>query len=243
MAWAAATPSPAAPARIEYNRDVRPILSENCFACHGADAASRKGKLRLDSFAEATAKREDGSPAIVPGKPKESEVIRRIFVTDDDLMPPEKSHKILSATQKDLLKRWVAQGAEYQPHWAFIPVPKQVSVPTPADPAKWVSQPLDAFVLDRLRQLKLDPAVETSREKWLRRASFDLTGLPPTLAELDAFLADQSPQAFETAADRLLKSPAFGERMANEWLDVARYVHAQVAGDGDDLVCRAGSST
>ena len=111
----ALTRSSVASTRVEYNRDVRPILSENCFSCHGADAASRKAKLRLDSFADATAKREDGSPAIVPGKPSESEAIRRIFVTDDDLMPPEKSHKVLTAAQKDLLKRWVAEGAEYQP--------------------------------------------------------------------------------------------------------------------------------
>src|SRR6478735_6505800 len=112
--------SSAASAHLEYNRDIRPILSENCFSCHGADSASRKAKLRLDSFADATAKREEGSPALIPGKPSESEVIRRIFDAGDDLMPPEKSHKVLTVAQKDLLKRWVAQGAEYQPHWAFI---------------------------------------------------------------------------------------------------------------------------
>ena len=204
---------------ISFNRDIRPILSDRCFACHGPDKNARKADLRLDQRQVAV-----DSGAITPGNPAKSTLIDRILSADPDtMMPPPKHNKPLTAEQKDLLKRWIATGAEYQPHWAFIPVPQQVAVPTPADPAKWVRQPLDAFVLDRLRQLKLEPAVEASREKWLRRASFDLTGLPPTLAELDAFLADQSPQAFETAADRLLMSPAFGERMANEWLDVARY--------------------
>ncbi|MBS0206184.1 MAG: DUF1553 domain-containing protein [Planctomycetes bacterium] len=204
---------------INFNRDIRPILSDRCFACHGPDKNARKADLRLDQRQVAI-----DTGAITPGNPVKSALIERIFSADPDtLMPPPKHNKPLTAEQKDLLKRWIAAGAEYQPHWAFIPVPKQVSIPTPADPDRWVRQPIDAFVLDRLRQMKLDPALETSREKWLRRTTFDLTGLPPTLAELDAFLADQSSDAYETAADRLLKSPAFGERLANEWLDVARY--------------------
>lgn len=221
MAWAAATPSPAAPARIEYNRDIRPILSENCFSCHGADAASRKAKLRLDSFADATAKREDGSPAIVPGNSKESEAIRRLFVADDDLMPPEKSHKILTAAQKDLLKRWVAEGAEYQPHWAFI-APTRPTPPKVKNP-KWVRNPVDEFILARLEQEKLKPAPEADRRTLTRRVSLDLTGLPPTPEVVEQFVADQSPDAYEKLVDRLLASPQWGEHRARYWLDAARY--------------------
>lgn len=204
---------------ISFNRDIRPILSDKCFACHGPDKNARKADLRLDHRDSAV---ETG--AITPRNIAESSLVKRIFATDDDLlMPPAKHNKPLTEAQKELLKRWIAEGAEYQPHWAFIPVPRTVAIPKPADPNSWVRNPIDAFVLSRLQQLHLEPAPETSREKWLRRASFDLTGLPPTIAELDTFLADQSPEAYANAADRLLKSPAFGERMANEWLDVARY--------------------
>jgi len=205
--------------RLEFNRDIRPILSDRCFACHGPDKNARKADLRLDDRQVAIT-----TGAITPGSLDKSRLIERIDSTDpDQVMPPPKHNKPLSAAEKDLLKRWIASGADYQPHWAFIPVPRQVAVPTPADPGHWIRNPLDSFVLDRLRQLKLEPAAETTREKWLRRASFDLTGLPPSLADLDLFLSDTSPQAYEAAADRLLKSPAFGERLANEWLDVARY--------------------
>lgn len=204
---------------ISFNRDIRPILSDRCFACHGPDKNARQAEMRLDRRESAVEKQ-----AITPGSLNKSKLVERILSTDPDvMMPPPKLNKPLTGTQKELLKRWIAGGAEYQPHWAFIPVPGQVAVPNPDDPQHWTRNPIDAFVLARLRQLKWEPAAETSREKWLRRASFDLTGLPPTLAELDTFLADHSPEAYETAADRLLKSPAFGERMANEWLDVARY--------------------
>jgi hypothetical protein len=211
----------AAPARIEYNRDVRPILSENCFSCHGADAASRKAKLRLDSFADATAKREDGSPAIIPSKPGESEAIRRLFVADDDLMPPEKSHKVLTAAQKDLLKRWVAQGAEYQPHWAFI-APTRPALPKVKN-SKWVRNPVDQFILARLEPEKLKPAPEADRRTLARRVSLDLTGLPPTPEVVEAFVADPAPDAYEKLVDRLLASPQWGEHRARYWLDAARY--------------------
>ncbi len=204
---------------INFNRDIRPILSDRCFACHGPDKNARKADLRLDQRDAAVE-----SDVIKPGHPADSELVKRIFADDEDLlMPPPKHNKPLSVEQKELLKRWIAEGAEYQPHWAFIPVPKEVAVPTPTDPAHWIRNPIDAFVLNRLQQLKLEPAAEASREKWLRRASFDLTGLPPTVAELDAFLADQSAEAYEHAVDHLLESSAFGERIANEWLDVARY--------------------
>ncbi|HND51925.1 MAG TPA: DUF1549 domain-containing protein [Pirellulaceae bacterium] len=207
------------PKSLSYNRDIRPILADNCFACHGPDKNSRKGDLRLDQADAALRSR-----AIVPGKPDESELITRILATDaDELMPPPKSNKHLTEAQKQLLKRWIAEGAKYEAHWAFLPVPAEVVVPKPADSRGWIRTPVDAFVLDRLRQERLEPAAEATREKWLRRVSFDLTGLPPTLVQLDAFLADRSNDAYEKAVDRLLESRAFGERMANEWLDVARY--------------------
>ncbi len=177
---------------INFNRDIRPILSDRCFACHGPDKNARKADLRLDQRDAAVE-----SDVIKPGHPADSELVKRIFADDEDLlMPPPKHNKPLSVEQKELLKRWIAEGAEYQPHWAFIPVPKEVAVPTPTDPAHWIRNPIDAFVLNRLQQLKLEPAAEASREKWLRRASFDLTGLPPTIAELDAVAYGYGPGSF-----------------------------------------------
>jgi len=204
---------------INFNRDIRPILSDRCFACHGPDKSARKADLRLDQRQAAV-----DAGAISPGDSSKSKLVERILSTDPDvMMPPPKLNKPLTAAEKALLVRWVTSGAEYQPHWAFISVPAEVAIPTANDHASWIRNPIDAFVLQQLQQRKWEPAVEATREKWLRRASFDLTGLPPTLAELDNFLNDKSPEAYENAVDRLLKSPAFGERMANEWLDVARY--------------------
>lgn len=209
----------AADPAIDFNRDIRPILSDRCFACHGPDANARKGDLRLDQRDAAIA-----AGAIAPGKPDSSELVERIRATDTDtIMPPPRHNKPLTPEQKDLLVRWITAGAEYQSHWAFRPVPREVPVPDVADSGRWIRGSIDAFILQQLQRKGLAPAVEASREKWLRRASFDLTGLPPTLAELDSFLQDTTPQAYENAADRLLRSPAFGERLANEWLDVARY--------------------
>lgn len=205
--------------RVNFNRDIRPLLSDKCFACHGLDQNARKADLRLDQREVALAMK-----AIVPGRPQESSLVERIFSTDADaVMPPVKSNKSLTTGQKELLRRWIEEGAEYHPHWSFIPVPKTVPVPEPKDASHWIRSPIDAFILDRLEKEGISPARETTREKWLRRASFDLTGLPPTLTDLDQFLTDQASNAYEAAADRLLDSPAFGERMANEWLDVARY--------------------
>lgn len=202
-----------------FNRVIRPILSDKCFKCHGPDSAARKADLRLD-IRDVAVKAE----AIVPGKPDNSLLVERVFSNDpQEVMPPPGSGKSLTADEKKLLRQWIAAGAEYQSHWSFIPVPKQIPVPSPQDGTKWVRNPIDAFVLERLQQAKIEPAAEASREKWLRRASFDLIGLPPTLEELDAFLADKTPAAYETAVDRLLKSTAYGERMANDWIDVARY--------------------
>jgi hypothetical protein len=204
---------------LKFNRDIRPILSEHCFACHGPDSASRKGDLRLDRRAAAM---DHG--ALVPSKPDDSEVIRRIFSSDhDEVMPPPETKRPLTNEQKELLKRWVAEGAEYESHWAFLQILQEVPVPAPDKNASWIRSPIDAFVLERLQREKVEPAEPAAREKWIRRVSFDLTGLPPTLEEIDTFLADQSPNAFETVVDRLLASPAYGERMANDWLDVARY--------------------
>ncbi len=205
----------------EYNRDVRPILSENCFSCHGADSASRKAKLRLDSFEEATAKRTDGSQSIIPGRPDDSEVIRRIFDDGDDLMPPENSHKVLTAHQKDLLKRWIGDGAKYQPHWSFI-APGKAPLPKVKTP-RWVRNPVDAFILARLESEKLQPAAEADRRTLARRLSFDLTGLPPKPEEVEAFVADKSLNAYEKLVDRWLASPQWGEHRARYWLDAARY--------------------
>lgn len=212
--WGASAP-------LEYNRDIRPILSENCFTCHGADSASRKAKLRLDSFAEATAKREDGNPAIVPGKPSESEAIRRIFDPGDDVMPPEQSHKTLSGKQKDVLKRWVASGAQYQPHWAFI-APSRPALPAVKN-ARWVRNPIDQFILARLEREGLKPAPEADRRTLARRVCLDLTGLPPKPEEVEAFVKDPAPDAYEKLVDRYLATPQWGEHRARYWLDAARY--------------------
>lgn len=211
--------SPAAERPLAFNRDIRPILSDTCFRCHGPDNAGRKGDLRLDQREAAIA-----SGAITPGDPDKSELIARICTDDAELlMPPADSQKTLSPEQKETLRRWIAEGAEYQAHWSWIPVPKEAAPPKIDDPNHWIANPIDAFVLARAKEAGVEPAAAATKEKWLRRVSFDLTGLPPTLAELDAFLADASPQAYEKVVDRLLASETFGERMAGDWLDAARY--------------------
>jgi hypothetical protein len=206
---------------IEYNRDVRPILSENCFACHGTDSAARKAGLRLDQFETATNKLENGSMAIVPGQPKQSELVRRIYATDDDQMPPAKVNKVLKPAQKELLKKWIATGTKYEPHWSFIP---PVKAPLPAvKNQKWVRNPVDNFILARLDSAKLKPNAEADQRTLIRRVSLDLTGLPPSPEQVEAFVTDPSPDAYEKLVDRLLASPAWGEHRARYWLDAARY--------------------
>lgn len=202
---------------ILYNRDIRPILADNCFACHGPDSASRKADLRLDrSDMAATMK------AIVPGKPDESGVIHRINSSDpDEVMPPPSTKKSLTARQKDLLKRWIASGAEYQPHWSFI-APVRPAVPK-VKRAPWVRNPIDAFVLARLEAAGLEPAPEADRRTLARRLSLDLTGLPPAPELVDAFVADQSPNAYEALVDKLMESKQWGEHRGRYWLDAARY--------------------
>lgn len=204
-------------APLDYGRDVRPILAENCFQCHGQDPGTREGKLRLDTR---EGQRKPG--VIVPGKPGESELIARILSPhDDERMPPAESPRTLSAAQKDTLKRWVQEGAPFAEHWAFA-APQKPALPEVKQRA-WVRSPVDRFILAKIEAEGLAPSAEADRERLLRRVSFDLTGLPPTLAETAAFVADKSPDAYEKVVDRLLASPRYGERMAAEWLDVARY--------------------
>ena len=217
-----------AAAPVDFNRDVRPILSENCFYCHGQDPNHRKADLRLD-VREVAVKAE----ALVPGKPGDSGLIARVFTDDaDDLMPPPDSHRKLTDQQKQTLKRWVAEGAVYQDHWAFI---APVRPPLPAvKRADWPRNPIDRFVLARLEKEKLEPSAEADKATLIRRVTLDLTGLPPTPAEVDAFVADASPDAYERVVDRLLASPAYGERMALPWLDAARYADSNgFQQDGD----------
>ncbi len=218
--------------KLEFNRDIRPILSDKCFKCHGPDAKNAKSEYRLDTFGHATAE-IGGVRGIVPGKPKDSEVHWRIHSTDaSDIMPPPESKMSLTPAEIAILDRWIEEGAEYQEHWSFVPLPGKIAVPQVA--SDWIRNEIDAFVLTTLQEKGFSPSPETSREKWLRRAAFDLAGLPPTPEELDAFLADTSPDAYEKAVDRLLASDASAERLAAEWLDVARYSDSygfQVDGD------------
>jgi hypothetical protein len=218
LATAAAEP------KLEFNRDIRPILSENCFYCHGQDANQRKADLRLDERAAAITE-SNGVAAIVPGSPEKSEIITRLLTNDaDELMPPPESHRTVTPEQIEKLKRWITEGAEYERHWSFIP-PKIHPLPAVSN-SSWARQPLDHFVLKKLDDEKLTPSAEASTRDWLRRVSFDLTGLPPTAAQLDAFasaVAREGESAYEKAVDHLLASPAYGERMASDWLDAARY--------------------
>jgi len=203
--------------RLEFNRDIRPILAENCFACHGPDSASRKADLRLDKSAVAFELK-----AIIPGKPEESELIARILSEDpEQLMPPPKSHKMLTAEQKEKLKTWISQGAEYQPHWSFI-APTKMPIPAVKN-SGWVRNPIDNFVLAKVESLGLSPAPEADRRTLARRVSLDLTGLPPTPEAVEAFVKSTAPDAYEKYVDAVLKSPSWGEHRARYWLDAARY--------------------
>jgi hypothetical protein len=207
--------------KVDFNRDVLPILSTKCFQCHGPDEGARKAKLRLDVRDNAVAAHDGGRP-IVPGKPDQSELIARLTTADeDDRMPPAKKGDRLSEEQIQYLRDWIGQGARYETHWAFVP-PRKASLPKVEDPA-WMRSPIDRFVLHKLEAEKLEPAGEAPAETLIRRASLDLLGLPPTPAEIDAFVADKSPRAYEHLIDRLLASPHYGERWGRHWLDVARY--------------------
>ena len=206
---------------VDFARDIRPLLSDNCFACHGPDAKQRKADLRLDTR-EGALVYIDGTSAVVPGKPSESELVRRVTTDDeDDLMPPPDSGKKLDATQKALLQRWIAEGAEYELHWSYKPVTRPM--PPRVKNGSFVLNDIDRFVLATLRTKGHEPAREADRRTLIRRLSFDLTGLPPTWEQVRAFVADSSPRAFGKLVDRLLASPHYGERMAIYWLDLVRY--------------------
>jgi mono/diheme cytochrome c family protein len=222
---------------IDFNRDVRPILADNCFQCHGPDRSQRKADLRLDVQAEALAKR-DGTATIVPGDSVASELYRRITSSDpDERMPPADSKRRLTPQQIELLKRWIDGGAPWQSHWSLLP-PRRPATPQ-AKQNDWLHNPIDAFVLDRLEREGLARSPEADKTTLLRRVTLDLTGLPPTPDEADAFLADDSPAAYERVVDRLLASPRYGERMAARWLDGARYADSNgYQSDGERFMWR-----
>jgi hypothetical protein len=204
----------------DFDRDIRPILSDKCFKCHGPDAETREAELRLDTRAGAI------ESVIVPGKPDESELIARITSDDPDVhMPPPETKFLLSAAEKEAIRQWIAAGAEYAEHWSFRPLPDRVEVP-PVKDAGWPRKAIDRFVLARLDAEGLKPAPQAEPLRLLRRMTLDLTGLPPTVDEIRAFqqaAASDIDEALAAAADRLLASPAYGEHMAVAWLDAARY--------------------
>jgi hypothetical protein len=212
----------AAGERLYFNRDVRPILSDKCFKCHGFDDKIRQAGLRLDTREGQTATLESGAIAVVAGKSGESELVRRINEADPDLrMPPASTGKHLTDAEKKILKQWIDEGAEFQPHWSFIP-PQRPMAPAVKNTAA-VRNPIDQFAIGRLEAAGLTPSPPADKVTLIRRVTLDLTGLPPTPAEVDAFLADNADGAYERLIDRLLKSPRYGEHMARYWLDAARY--------------------
>jgi hypothetical protein len=221
----AAVQAPAlAASPIDFDAQIKPILSDRCFVCHGRDAEHRQAELRLDVRDEALRESSGEAPHIItPGDPVQSELYLRISADDADVrMPPADSKLSLAADEIALIKLWIEQGATWSEHWSFRPLPDRVPVPAVAD-SQWPRSPIDCFVLQRMRQHRLQPASEADPETLVRRVSFDLTGLPPTLDEIDAFLHDHSDAAYERLVDRLLSSERCGERLASEWLDVARY--------------------
>ena len=218
--------APASP--LSFNRDIRPILSENCFQCHGPDANRREAELRLDLRDAAV-----DALALVPGQPDASEAIRRIFAADpDDRMPPAEAHRTLTETQKQTLKRWVAEGAAYEPHWAYV-VPVRPAVPTLKQPE---ANPIDAFIGAALERAQLKRAPDADRRTLIRRLSFDLTGLPPEPRDVETFAASRDPQAYSRLVQQYLASPHFGERIAIPWLDLVRY--ADTIGFHNDVALR-----
>lgn len=221
---------PTTPRKIEYTRDILPILSTHCFQCHGPDEKMRKAKLRLDVAAGATAELKAGRHAVVPGNVEKSALVDRIFADAEDRMPPARFPKQLNDAQKQLLKQWVAEGGRYQQHWSFVP-PARPPVPALKNPG-WVRNPIDAFILARLEAEGLQPSAEADRYTLARRAAIDLTGLPPSLEAVDRFVNDPRPDAYERFVDEMLASPSYGERWAQVWLDLARYADSN--GYADD---------
>lgn len=227
IAWQGWSARPAVAARtdasrgVEFNRHIRPILSDNCFACHGPDEKQRQEGLRLDTREGIFEDRYEYR-IVVPGDPATSKLFSKITAAQDSQrMPPLKSGKKLTKEQIELIRQWIEQGAKWEEHWAFVP-PRRAELPAVKN-RNWPRNPIDHFILARLEQNGLKPSVEADRVTLMRRVTLDLTGLPPTPAEVDAFLADRSPEAYEKLVDRLLQSPHYGERMAMKWLDLARY--------------------
>jgi hypothetical protein len=212
------SPQDPIPTTVEFNRHVRPILSDKCYSCHGP--GTQMAGLRFDREEDAKKALRSGRLAIVPGDPASSEMIRRVSLTDAAARMPQKG-EALSARDIAVLRRWVEQGASWEKHWSFIP-PKRSEPPQTQDRG-WAKNPIDSFVLERLEREGLKPSQEAERSTWLRRVTLDLTGLPPTIADIDAFLRDSGPNAYEKVVDRLLQSPRYGERMAFPWLEAARY--------------------
>ena len=209
------------PQTIDYNLHVRPILSDKCFNCHGPDKNKMQGDLQLHTFELAT-KETEGHKGIAPGNLSSSEVVRRILSTDPEIMMPlPASNLVLTELEKATLTKWIKQGAKYKQHWAFISPEKSV-IPTVKTP-QWVQNPIDNYILAKLEKEGMQPSAKASKEKLARRVYIDLTGMAPTIAQLDSFLGNNSPKAYENLVDKLLAKPQYGERMANEWMDVARY--------------------
>jgi hypothetical protein len=221
-ASAQAVASPASPSRIDFSRDIRPILADKCFACHGPDAPNNQSPLRFDSEVHALADLGGGRRAIVPGHPEQSELVRRVTAGDTSIrMPPVYSGRTLEKGEIERLTEWVAQGARWQQHWAFN---RPIRPAAPAlRTASWVRNAIDSFIVARIEREGLEPSPEASRAALIRRVSLDLTGLPPTPQEIDDFLNDPAPNAYEKVVDRLLASPRYGERLAFQWLDASRY--------------------
>lgn len=211
--------------KISFNEIIQPILSENCYGCHGPDSSSRRAGLRLDRAEFAFAPHAEFGPAIIPGKPDRSPLIRRIEATNPkERMPPPEAHKTLKAEQIAHLRQWIAQGANYEPHWAFIP-PKRPVVPAASTPEgnKWARNEIDQFILARLENEGLQPSPQADKRTLIRRVTYDLTGLPPSPEEVEAFVADTASDAYERLVDRLLATPLYGEHRAHYWLDYVRY--------------------
>jgi len=219
---------------VDFNFQIKPILSDRCFKCHGPDARNRKAGLRFDQEESAFAALKDNPNAhvIVKGKPEESEVVKRIFSSDPQyMMPPPTSNLTLNDEERALIKKWISQGAKFKKHWAFI-LPEKQSLPKISD-ASWPKNEIDYFTLAKMDEKGLKHSDEASKERLIRRVAFDLTGLPPTTDQVEKFLGDNSPEAYSKIVDELLASPAYGERWANYWLDVSRY--GDTHGYQDDL--------
>src|SRR5690554_4152679 len=219
---------------VDFTFHVKPILSDRCFKCHGPDKNAVEGGLSLntpeDAFLALGEKKDHY--AIVPGDVKKSELINRIYTTDASLMmPPPESNLVLKAHEKEILKKWIEQGAEYKTHWAFLP-PKDPIVPETSD-SSWPQNEIDRFVLSNLEKMGLRPNEKASREKLLRRIFFDLTGLPPSVAQLNSFVGNNSPTAYEEVIDSLLNTSDYAEHLASEWMDISRY--ADTHGYQDDF--------